>query len=808
MSFMQWFKQKRVLVQLIIGFLGLVIAGFIFFFNITRSLPNPEEIIDIQVSQSTKIYDRDGESLLYEIYGEEKRTIIEPSEIPDFVREATISIEDDSFYSHPAFDVRGIIRALVTNVIHGGVVQGGSTITQQLAKNAFLSQERTISRKIRELILAMRLEQHYSKDEILNLYLNQVPYGGNAYGIEAAAQTFFGKNAKDLNIDEAAFLAALPQSPTYYSPWGVHFDELVDRKNAVLKRMRELGYIDDVQFDSASASTPDFVPQPETGLQAPHFVIYIQDYLRENYGEEALRADGLRVVTTLDKDLQQLGEEAVRNGVNRNNELYNGGNGALIAIDPRTGHILAMVGSKDYFGDPEPTGCTPGRDCRFEGNFNVATQGLRQPGSSIKPIAYITAMAGGFTPDTIIWDVPTEFATRCSSVVNFNNRSSSCYHPQNFDLRFRGPVTMREALAQSINVPSVKTLYLAGLNKTIETALKMGVTTLDDPSRLGLSLVLGGGEVRLIELAGAYATLAADGVYRPPVGIIRIENSQGEVLEEYEDSGKQVLDPQNARIINDILSDVELRSALFQASLNLTLVPGRQVALKTGTTNDYVDAWTFGYTPDLVVGVWAGNNNRDPLIARGSSILAAVPMWHEFFSEAVVKTPHSTFIRSDRIFTDNPVLRGELIVNSLHTILYHIDRVGDSQFDNWEVGVQGWLQNNSVDERKFNLVESFSDGGGDSRGGIDIDVTSPKNGVFASGDLGIRANISSVNAVSGVEVYLNGVLINSEGGELGKSFVYETTLSFDMLDLQNLLIIRVVDEGGFSSDKEVIVFRQ
>jgi len=805
---MRWFKQKRVLIQLIIGFFGLGIAAFIFFFNVTRSLPNPEEIVDIQVSQSTKIYDRDGESLLYEIYGEEKRTIVEPSEIPNFVREATISIEDDSFYSHPAFDVRGIIRALVTNVIQGGVVQGGSTITQQLAKNAFLSQERTISRKIRELILAMRLEQRYSKDEILNLYLNQVPYGSNAYGIEAAAQTFFNKSAKDLNINEAAFLAALPQSPSYYSPWGVHVDELISRKNTVLKRMSELGYIDDAQLDSASESAPDFVTQPETGLQAPHFVIYIQNYLLENYGEDALRADGLSVVTTLDKDLQLLAEAVVKDGVDRNDELYNGGNGALIAINPQTGHILAMVGSKDYFGDPKPTGCTPGRDCRFEGNFNVATQGLRQPGSSIKPIAYITAMEGGFTPDTIIWDVPTEFATRCSSIVNFSNRSSSCYHPQNFDLRFRGPVTMREALAQSINVPSVKTLYLAGLDKTIETALKMGVTTLDDPSRLGLSLVLGGGEVRLIELASAYATLAADGVYRPPVGIIRIENSRGDVLEEYEDIGKQVLDTQSVRIINDILSDIELRSGLFQASLSLTMVPGRQVALKTGTTNDYVDAWTFGYTPDLVVGVWAGNNNRDPLTARGSSILAAVPMWHGFFSKAVAENPLSTFVRPERVFTDNPVLRGELIKNSLHTILYHIGRVGDPQFDNWEVGVRGWLQNNSVDERRFDFIEGFSDSDDDEGGSIDINIISPKNGLFALDDLSIEVDISSVNSVSAIEIHLNGTLIDSEDGELGNSFVYKTILSFNKLDLQNLLIISVVDEGGFRADEEVIVFKQ
>jgi len=302
---MSWFKQKHVLVQVGVGALGLVVASVIFLFNTIRTLPNPGEIVDIQVSQSTKIYDRGGTTLLYEIYGEEKRTIIASGEIPDVVRNATISIEDDSFYSHPAFDLRGIFRAVWKNIITGDPVgQGGSTITQQLARNTFLTGEKKFTRKIRELVLAMRLEQKYTKDEILDLYLNQIPYGENAYGIEAAAQTFFGKSAKELTLNESALLAALPQSPSYYSPWGSHTDELRDRKNAVLRRMKELGHIDNVEFEATLGDLPEVLPQPETGIQAPHFVIYIQDYLRDKYGEEALRVDGLRVVTTLDKDLQ------------------------------------------------------------------------------------------------------------------------------------------------------------------------------------------------------------------------------------------------------------------------------------------------------------------------------------------------------------------------------------------------------------------------------------------------------------------------------------------------------------------------
>jgi len=806
---MNWFKQKHVLIQLAIGFLGLVITILIFLFNTVRTLPDPSEIVNIQISQSTKIYDREGEALLYEIYGEEKRTVIDSTEIPDFVRYATISIEDDSFYSHPAFDWRGVLRAIAVNLIRGRVVQGGSTITQQLAKNTFLSPERTITRKIKELVLAMRLEQRYEKDEILDLYLNQVPYGGNAYGIEAAAQTFFDKSASELTLNEIALLVSLPRSPNYYSPWGLHVDELENRKNSVLRRMRELGYIDDVEFESASAKMPEVISQPETGIQAPHFVIYIQDYLREKYGEDSLRVDGLKVITTLDRELQVLAEETVKSGVERNSNLYNGGNGALIAIDPKTGHILAMVGSKDYFADSEPEGCTPGRNCKFDGNFNVAAQALRQPGSSLKPFVYLTAMQNGFTPDTVIWDVPTEFAVNCPSVVNFNNKSTSCYHPKNFDLIFRGPVTMKEALSQSINVPSVKTLYLAGLGDSLDTAAKMGITTLTDPDRFGLSLVLGGGEVRLIELASAYATLAADGVYREPVGIISIEDSKGNMLEEYKDEGEQVVEPQHARIINDILSNVELRSGLFRSSLSLTQVPGHQIALKTGTTNDFVDAWTFGYTPDLVVGVWAGNNNRDPLTAQGSSILAAVPMWHDFTSQALVGKPLSTFVRPNSVFSDNPVLRGQLIEGGFHTTLYHLGLETDPQFNNWEVGVRSWLQNNSVDERRFPLVNASESGNSSlgNSGNIDIDVLSPKNGLFVSEDLSLRIKVSSNNPVDSVEVYLNGDLIERETDDLDKSFTYKTDIQFNLLDLQNLIVIRVTDNKGFVSENEVIVFR-
>ncbi len=381
----------------------LILLGLAFFIlimaaKIAKELPSPEQFAGRQVSQSTKIYDRTGETLLYEIHGEEKRTVIPFKEIPDFVKQATISVEDQEFYSHKAFDWRAIIRALFVNIISGRVVQGGSTITQQLAKNAFLSPERTYKRKIKELILAYWIEQRYSKDEILNLYLNQISYGANAYGIEAASRTYFNKSAKDLSLAEAATLAALPKAPSYYSPWGTHKEELNQRKNYVLEQMFKLGIIDEEEKERAKNSKIKLAEQNIGLIKAPHFVMMVKDYLSEKYSEEILEMGGLRVTTTLDWNLQKTAEQVIKDGAERNTELYDGRNAALVAQDPKTGQILAMVGSKDYLAGPEPIGCEPGKTCQFEGNFNVASQGLRQPGSAFKPFAYITAFQKGYSP--------------------------------------------------------------------------------------------------------------------------------------------------------------------------------------------------------------------------------------------------------------------------------------------------------------------------------------------------------------------------------------------------------------------------
>ena len=788
--FRHWNKKKILQIGSIFFALGILYLGYIYF---STELPEPEDLANLSIPESTKLYDREGEVLFYEIYKDEKRTVVPSDQIPDVIRHATLSMEDGSFYSHGAFDWRGLLRATLVNLLRGRVVQGGSTITQQLAKNTFLTPERTITRKLREAVLAVKLEQRYSKDDILNLYLNQVPYGPTIYGVESASIAYFDKSTGDIDLNEAATLAALPKAPSYYSPWGSHRDDLKDRKNFIVARMKELGYVDEQQASSVPEDLPEIQPQSETGIRAPHFAITVQEYLRDKYGEDALRTGGLKVTTTLNWEMQEVAEDAVKTNVERNKEVAGGHNGALLAMDPKTGQILAMVGSRDYFAPSEPEGCAEGVGCAFEGNFNVALQGLRQPGSSFKPFAYLTAFQGGFTPQTIIWDVPTEFSVACPP---------SCYSPHNFDSRFRGPVTMAEGLSQSINIPSVKTLYLAGLERTMDNALRFGITTFDDPNRFGLSLVLGGGEVRMVELLSAYGVLATEGTYHEPVFILKVEDSRGRVLEEYKDNGKQVVDPQYPRLVNEILSDVGLRSGLFTASLHLTQVPGYQVALKTGTTNDYVDAWSFGYTPNLVAGVWAGNNNRQPLGQGGSSLLAAIPMWHSFMSRALPTLPVEHFNRPDPVVGSSPVLNGQLIEGEYHDILYYLGRQNDSQYPLWEAGVKAWLISNPKPTR-FPTVKAGSEVKTSSD--LEIEFLAPDNGDKVNQAFVLRAKVSGKKNITAAKVYLDNSLKVDYSGDFGKSFSIEEDLVGSGA-LQSRIRIDVEDEDGNSDSSEIIVF--
>jgi penicillin-binding protein 1C len=789
---------------------------FVYLLGISRSLPPVEQLEGAIVSQSTKIFDRTGENLLYEIYDEEKRTVVPAEDIPELAKKAVIAIEDEHFYTHPAFDLKAILRALTIDLIHGRVTQGGSTITQQLARNAFLTPRRSVSRKLKELVLAYRIEKIYDKEQILALYLNQVPFGYNSYGIEAASRLYFNKSAKNLSLGEAAMLAALPQAPSYYSPWGTHADELERRRSFVLKKMRELDFIDDEQLTSALENKPGVVlipPKANFNL-APHFIMMVQDYLNQKYGDDFVRRAGLKVTTTLDKNLQELANSTIEKWSAVNAETYNAHNAALVAEEATTGQILSLVGSKGYSLPSEPEDCLEGRTCLFEGNFNVASQGLRQPGSTLKPFIYMTAFSGGLTPDAIVFDAPTEFSSNpaCPAIVDYSNDNPACYHPQDYDRLFRGPISLKNALGQSLNVPSVKVFYLAGIEKSLDILEKFGITSLKDRGRYGLSLVLGGGEIRLAELVHAYTILAQEGIKRDQTIILKIEDSSGRTLEQYEDKNERVIDAQYPRLVNDILSDREQRLPLFRYIIKTTEIPGRQVAFKTGTTDDTTDVWTFGYTPDLVVGIWAGNNNREPLQGKSAGAVVAAPIWQEFMTGALKTRPALTFTKPDPIPTDNPILRGEFDPQNSHNILYHLNRLSDPQYQNWETGVLFWLRNNplpaSIGEPLYTYASGKLPERGGSYGTIEIIVSSPKNGEFFKDAITGEALVRSSAGIGKIELYFNNRLIETKSDNLGENYSYSFSFRPTESQPQNLLVVRLTDQNGNFISKEIIVFKE
>lgn len=738
-----------VLWSIISVFTAVILLIFTFFYY-SRYLPDPNAWQDRKVIQSTKIYDRENKTLLYEIHGEEKRTVVAFDQIPQIVKNATIVAEDAEFYNHSGVNFRGILRAILADIRDKKLLEGGSSITQQLIKNAYLSPERTFSRKIKELILAITLEKKYSKDEILNFYLNQIPYGSNSYGIEAAAQAYFNKPAKELSVSESVYLAALPKAPSYYSPYGNHRDELKSRANYILDRLYDLKYISKKDYSAAGKTTVDFIDQ-KSDIIAPHFVMFVREYLNEKYGEDFVEKSGLKVTTTIDLNLQDIAERVVKEGAERN-EIYNAKNAALTAINPETGQIMAMVGSKDYNGKPEPDGCEPGKNCEFDPNVNIATR-MRQPGSSFKPFVYATAIANGYTPQTIIWDIPTEFNPLCSwnGIAEPGVDQETCYRPKNYDGRFRGPVTLKQALANSLNVPSVKVLYLAGINDAINTAENMGITTLKDRSRYGLSLVLGAAEVKLLDMVSAFGVFSQDGIKREYAGILKVEDGNGQILEEYKEQNQRVIDEQAAREINDILSDNNARAPMFglYSPLSLGEIPA---AAKTGTTQDpndetkARDAWIIGYTPSLVAGVWVGNNNNSPIEKGGAGVAAAGPIWHDFMIAALKDKPVKNFNKPDTIISEKPILNGQYQISvklkinknngllatektppelveeksfmEIHEIIWWLNKndpqgpapenpESDPQFNNWELSIQNWLSSNYLNVHYNKLPKDY-----------------------------------------------------------------------------------------------------
>lgn len=608
---------------LFFSLLSLLLLGGGIFLYYAKDLPRPENLNEISFARPTKIYDRTGKVLLYEIHGEEKREFVSLNDISPYLALAVIAAEDQNFYSHFGVDMRGVARAVLRNLSLLKPAQGASTITQQLARSVLLSREKTLGRKVRELILTLELERQYLKHEIMEFYLNQIPWGGNSYGVGAAAQAYFEKPPSDLELHEAAALAAMIKAPTYYSPFGIHQDELLLRKDFILERIGELDLVSKKEIEEAKTKELVFA-KSRTSIKAPHFVLSVLDSLLLRYGEEFLRENGLKVITTLDWELQKAAEDAVDTYAARNESL-NAYNAALVAINPSTGEILSLVGSKDWSGQPYPEGCISGKDCLFDPKVNVTAylQG-RQPGSAFKPFVYAVAFENGASDTTVVLDEET----------NFGVWGGEEYIPRNYDGLFRGEVTLREALAQSLNIPSVKVLLeLAGLPESIERAKEFGITTLKDPSNYGPSLVLGGGEVYLLDMTVAYSVFASGGKRVYSYDIIRIEDSGGRVLLQNSNGAIQIMEPDVALLITDILSDNEARSPLFGYNSPLYF-PNYEVAAKTGTTTDSRDAWTIGYTSSLVAGVWVGNNDNSPM-AKQPGVMLSSPMWHQFMEAAL-----------------------------------------------------------------------------------------------------------------------------------------------------------------------------
>jgi len=811
-------RQKHFVRRFFVGSLATIVSlGFIasalfLLWISTFSIPDLKSIEDRRVTESTKIYDRTGEILLYDIHENIKRTVVPYNDISRHLKNAAVAIEDSEFYEHIGIRPISFLRAVIANIGTRSFGQGGSTITQQVVKNSILTSEKRVSRKIKEWVLALKLEQVYSKDQILGLYLNEAPYGGSIYGAEEASQSFFGKPARDLSITEAAYLAALPNAPTYYSPYGSNRDKLEERKNLVLSRMFENGFISQKEYDAARQETVEFRPQEQRGIKAPHFVIFIREYLEKKYGAQFIEEEGLKVITTLDYELQEKAEQYAKEAALENDKLLEAENVSLVGIVPATGEILTMVGSRDYF------------DEEIDGNFNVAT-GKRQPGSTFKPFVYATAFEKGFLPQTVLLDVKTEFSTECNPDGSQKTPTAVCYMPENYDQIYRGPISMRDALAQSINIPAIKTLYLAGLRDSLSTARDMGITTLTDIDRYGLTLVLGGGEVSLLEITSAYGVFANNGSRTAHTGVLRIEDGDGNVIEQLQPNPTQVISQDVAVKINDVLSDNKARAPAFGENSPLYF-PGRDVAVKTGTTNDYRDAWIIGYTPDFVLGAWAGNNDNRPMEKKVARFIIA-PLWNKVMSEALRGLPDKKFERvapvDDR--SVNPVVRGlweggesyvvdavsgklatdrtpeetkkERVVRNIHTILYWVSRSNphgprpeqperDSQFTSWEYAVQTWAASRGLTNETNAVIPTTFDDVHTPQNAPRVTITSPMPQMTYPDNAKIPVSVSASGPYvpNRMDVFVNG------------SFVATTrTIPLTMtVDLTELPLVRQENE--------------
>jgi penicillin-binding protein 1C len=703
------------------GVVAIIILTVLLFVYYSFQLPQPGKIAETKYADATRIYDRKGE-LLYSVYADENRTYVGLSKISKDLQRATISVEDENFYKNKGFDPLGPLR-IIKNLILTQRAIGASSITQQLVKNILLTNERNLPRKIKELILAIQVDSKFSKDQILEMYLNNIPYGGATIGIEAATQTYFGKSADKLDVAESAFLAGLPQSPSVYSPFtGDNY--YIGRTKVVLSQMVKNKYISQTAADKAEKEITNYkFSKTDMSMKAPHFVLYVKKLLADQFGEQMVERGGLQVTTSLDYSLQKQAESILKEEISKLG-TYKVGNGAALITDPKNGEILSMVGSKDYFGKPVPDGCTSGVDCVFEPNYNTVFA-RRQPGSSLKPIIYATGFESGYTAATLLMDVKTTFQA---------SANEASYTPVNYDGTFHGPMQVRFALGNSMNIPAVKMLSMVGIKNAMQKAYEMGITDwqpTDEVLRnVGYSLVLGGRETSLFNEVTAYGVFANQGERKDLVSILKVADNKGKILYQHLDrNGSKVISPEIAFLISHILLDNNARSMEFGTSSYLN-ISGKTVAVKTGTTDEKRDNWTVGYTPSYVVGVWVGNNDNskmNPTIASG--VTGASSIWNKLMTYVLKGKPDEQFIKPDDVIAmqidsmaggltyNNQPARSEYFIKGTEpTLVSPVYQQKDGQqylvfreedplstdgVNRWQIGIDAWIEQMHKDDKKY-----------------------------------------------------------------------------------------------------------
>lgn len=788
----------------------LIIFTVFSFVIFAKDLPSPTKLSAKDSSLSTKIFDRNGK-LLYDIYGEKNRALVNWNSLPSYVKEATISIEDKDFYKHKGFSPLGIVRA-AASILFFGDLQGGSTITQQVVKNTLLTPERTPTRKIKEFILAIQVERKYTKDEILQIYLNEVPYGGTAWGIEAASQTYFAKEAKDLSLTEAVILAGMPQRPSYYSPYSSNPKAYIPRAEDVARRLREDDHISEEQEVKLKEEIPNVqFSQNEQGIRAAHFVFYVRDKLVEKYGEKYVEQGGLKVTTTLDLDLQDRAQKIVAEEVLKLSD-FRVGNGASVVLNPTNGEILSMVGSKDYFAKD------------YDGQVNV-TMSLRQPGSALKPFTYATGFKAGYTPATVVMDVPTEFP---------GGEGQPPYKPVNYDGKYRGPQQVRFALGNSLNIPAVKMTALVGVKNMLRTAYDSGIKSLeptgDNLKRFGLAITLGGGEVRLLELTSGYATIANKGEYIEPVSILKIEDRNGKTIEEAkEPKPKRVISEEISFLISHILSDNNARSTVFGTG-SLLNVSGKTAAVKTGTTDDKRDNWAVGYTPSVVVGVWVGNNDNSPMNPQiASGVTGATPIWNKIIAEALNGKGSEGFGKPDGVTAieidafggglpcrDFPK-RSEYFVKGTepvsdclvqktldgkeYFVFVEFDPVSTDGKNRWQEGIDAWAKTQG--DPKYQPPSELLKEPTNNPDDIKVSINSPGDHSEVGLSFDIEGKIETGRKVTKVEFFVDESLKDTKNSD-EKNPKFSFTFS-EANKGKHKLKIKARNEAGKEADKEITV---